>query len=69
MFHSLFLEQFFEGAPEASFVLLPTPLTEGCVVVLLCPTPPLCLVPPGLDPRVLSRLNTILNLFVTTAVI
>lgn len=37
----LLLEQFLEGVPEASFVLLPTPLCEGAVVVLLRPSPPL----------------------------
>lgn len=49
MFFLLLLEEFFEGAPEASFLLLPTPLTEGGVVTkvtLLCPASPLCLVPP-----------------------
>lgn len=37
----LLLEEFLEGAPEASFVLLPTPLAEGGVVILLRPAPPL----------------------------
>lgn len=36
----LFLEELLEGAPEASFVFA-TPLTEGGVVILLSPTPPL----------------------------
>lgn len=37
----LLLEEFLKGAPEASFVLLATPLAEGGVVILLCPTSPL----------------------------
>ena len=54
----LLFEEFLERAPEASFVLLPTPLAEGRVVILLCPAPPLCLVPPWLEPGVLVGLNT-----------
>lgn len=37
----LFLEELLEGAPEASFVLLPTPLAEVGVVILLGPALPL----------------------------
>lgn len=37
----LLLEEFLKRAPEASFILLPTPLAEGSVVVLLCLAPPL----------------------------
>ncbi len=37
----LLLEEFLERAPEASFVLLPTPLAERGVVILLCRAPPL----------------------------
>lgn len=61
MFFLLLLEEFLEGAPEASFLLLPTPLAEGGVVTkvtLLCPASPLCLVP-WLESRVLVTLNTI----------
>lgn len=54
---SLLPEELLEGAPEASFLLLPTPLTEGGVVTLLCPAPPLCLLPPRLEPRVLETSN------------
>lgn len=49
----LLFEQFLEGAPEASFVLLPTPLCEGGVMVLLCPSPPFWLLPPWLEPAFL----------------
>lgn len=55
----LFLEQFLKRAPEASFVLLATPLAEGSVAVFLRPTSPLRLIPPWLEPRVLAGLNTV----------
>lgn len=55
---SLLLEELLEGAPEASFVLFSTPLTEGWLTVLLRPDPPSGLVCPRLDPRVLGEFNT-----------
>lgn len=60
MLFLLLLEEFLEWAPKTSFVLLPTPLAEGSVAILLCCAPPLWLVPPWLDPRVLVGLNIIL---------
>lgn len=53
----LFLEQFLERAPKASFVFA-TPLAEGGVVTVLRPTPPLGLIAPWLDSCVLMWLKT-----------
>lgn len=53
----LLLEELLERAPESSLVFA-TPLAEGCVIVLLCPTPPLWLVHPWLVARVLTGENT-----------
>lgn len=36
----LLLEELLERAPESSLVVLPTPLAEGVVVILLRPDPP-----------------------------
>lgn len=43
---SLLLEELLEGAPEALSLLLPAPLTQGGVMVLLGHTPPLKLLSP-----------------------
>lgn len=59
---SLLPKELLERAPEASFLLLPTPLAEGCVVTLVCPALPLCLLPPRLEPGVLVTANIIYSL-------